>query len=100
VQKHQVMQITAKINEVLFEIWDPISIKDEGAPRDEYEGYAFAVLRLLTSGAKDSEITDYLGQVEQTRMGLSGVGTTNWARHMNHVIEHLRRIDLGTGTAS
>ena len=40
-------------------------------PDDEYSAYASRVVSLLANGADDIEIADYLGEVEQSAMGLS-----------------------------
>ena len=48
--------------------WKPIP---GDVPPDEYTEYARRVVSLLEGGADDVEIADYLGEVEQSAMGLA-----------------------------
>ena len=50
--------------------WDPIGVIDEDN-QDEYDGYTFAVVRLLDRGATVDEIVDYMRLVVMDRMELS-----------------------------
>ena len=63
--------ITA-VNRVLFERWDPIGAlaMDPNWPRDEYEGYAAAILGLVLHRASDDVIAEHLAQIEHQWMGL------------------------------
>ena len=58
------------ISEVLHYIWDPIGLAGVPEARDEYDGYVNAVLSLLRSEATESEIVDYLVDVETNGIGL------------------------------
>jgi hypothetical protein len=54
------------------QVWHPIG--DAEVPGDEYAPYAARVVSLLAGGADDVEIADYLGEVEQSAMGLAPAG--------------------------
>ena len=56
----------------MHQIWKPIGGPE--LPEDAYARYAGRVVSLLTNGADDIEIADYLGEVEQSDMGLGSVG--------------------------
>ncbi len=47
----------ARVQAILHRDWDPIGC---GVPLDEYDSYAWPVLRLLEAGAARAEIEDYL----------------------------------------
>jgi hypothetical protein len=57
-------------------VWDPIGVKDLGAPRNEYDGYIGEIYGLLTKGATDEEIAAELLRIEREGMGLSRPGST------------------------
>ena len=63
--------ITA-ITSVLFERWDPMNVRgeDERWPRDEYEGYAAALLELIDHAASDDVVAEHLARLESAWMGL------------------------------
>ena len=52
--------------------WDPIGVMPiPDWPRDEYDGYLGATLRLLESGASQEKIAEYLSEIVLQHMGLS-----------------------------
>ena len=60
-----------KINDVLFDIWDPIGINThDGWPRDEYQSYVSEVQVLLDMGANEDVIFCCLQEIECRAMGL------------------------------
>jgi hypothetical protein len=64
--------LTAAVNRVLFERWDPIGARhDPRWPRDEYEGYAAAILDLVLHHASDDVIAEHLARIEDLWMGLT-----------------------------
>ena len=58
ISKREVRQRSSQLNALLYE-WDPIGVGPDG-PRDEYECLVGPLLRMLQSGATQSEIASYL----------------------------------------
>jgi len=56
-------EVQAEINRILFEIWDPIGMKD-ALPPDEYNAYVGPVYRALSNGANEAEIISVLTRLE------------------------------------
>ena len=87
--KERSREIRVHIRHVFNEVWDPIGVmSDPEWPRDEYDGYIGPMFELLTSGASDQEIEEYLVWCVN-RMGMDG----SRAGHQD-VIDALRRIDI------
>lgn len=63
-------QLHRAISEVLHYLWDPIGVAGVPDARDEYEGYVDRVLSLLRSAATETEIVDFLVDIETNGMGL------------------------------
>jgi len=76
-----------------MDVWDPIGVRDMGAPRDEYDAYIAAVYGLLTGGASDDEIAAELLKIEEELMGLSSSGLT-----VNQTVAALRKVELIEGS--
>jgi hypothetical protein len=66
------MELYKKIDEILWNDWDPIGVSGAPEARDEYYGYLPTVFRLALEGSGENKITDYLLSVETERMGLPG----------------------------
>jgi hypothetical protein len=66
------------------DVWHPLG--DARLPDTAYAPYAERVVSLLAGGADDVEIADYLGEVEQSAMGLAPDG----ARDLLEVARRLR----------
>ena len=60
------------VRQVLIEDWDPIGIRDVPQARDEYDGYAATIVRMLAGGASLAELSDRLVEFEVDSMGLKG----------------------------
>ncbi|HEX8211597.1 MAG TPA: hypothetical protein VF584_15600 [Longimicrobium sp.] len=65
--------LTAQVDSVLWEVWDPIGVNDAPEARDEYTSYAPNVAQLLRSGASDAEIERHLASIILENMGMSWV---------------------------
>lgn len=65
--------LTEAVNEVLFELWDPIGAKsiDIDWPMDEYEHYVGAIVALVRQGAAVGTIAEHLERLETEQMGLT-----------------------------
>jgi hypothetical protein len=52
--------------------WDPIGVFEiaDDWPKDEYDGYAPAIVRLLDQGANAVFVADFLNQLVHNNMGL------------------------------
>jgi hypothetical protein len=57
------------IDEILWNDWDPISMKIHEGPRDEYESYVPVIFNLKIRGAGVEEIASKLYEFESKRMG-------------------------------
>jgi hypothetical protein len=64
------LELYKRTDEVLFYIWDPISVSDTPAARDEYERYLPVVFSMLKQSKPIDEIADYLSKIEIESMGL------------------------------
>ena len=66
-------ELLAAVDRVLFDVWDPMSVRaeDPNWPRDEYEGYAASVLELLGHHASDDVVAEHLAAIEREWMGLT-----------------------------
>ena len=89
IDKAQSRRIRKQIHDVLLETWDPIGIKDEPNAQDEYDGYIGKLYDLLTSGASDSEIMDYLHWSVYETIGLDATRDD-----MLPTLSELRKIDV------
>ncbi len=58
---------------VLFDVWDPMGVRAEDPdwPRDEYAGYAAAVLEMLLNHASNDVVAEHLAAIEAEWMGLA-----------------------------
>ena len=62
------------IREVLVQHWDPIGVMDDPSwPRDEYDAYTGPIASALERGDSADLIAEYLGKIEEERMGLPPV---------------------------
>lgn len=61
-----------ELRDLLLIWWDPIGVYGVPEATSEYDSYAGTVGRLLRDGAREAEITDFLRDVENTRITLAG----------------------------
>lgn len=64
--------IMSKIQKILLKEWDPIGVQDIPEAQDEYDAYIPSIYKIIQSKKPESELFDYLWQVETEHMGLSG----------------------------
>lgn len=64
-------ELSKRIDEVLFYVWDPIGVSNEPFARAEYKSYVPEVLRLVEGSEKIKPISDYLSKIVTENMGLS-----------------------------
>jgi len=72
--------------------WDPIGVANEPNAQDEYDSYIGGVLRLLTTGASDGQIAEWLWRQTKDSMGLSEVQKED----MCPTVVALRKITIET----
>lgn len=77
-------ELSKRVDEVLFYVWDPIGVQPEPCARGEYSSYVDDVLKLLDDNDDIASISAYLETVVRDRMGL----TPN-KRHCDEVAELL-----------
>lgn len=64
-------ELSRRVDEVLFYVWDPIGVADEPYARREYESYVPKVCQLVEQNDNIAPISSYLAEIERDRMGLS-----------------------------
>jgi len=65
------MELYNKIDEILWEDWDPIGVNDIKEARDEYYGYLPHIFRLALEGADRERIANSLIATIETNIGLT-----------------------------
>ncbi len=64
-------ELYQKVDEVLWNEWDPIGINNIG-PRDEYQGHTPTIFTLIKNGADKETVAQKLFEFETLNMGLFG----------------------------
>lgn len=93
IDKHDSRRIRAEIRRVLIDSWDPCGVKDNPQAVDEYDGYLGKIFELLTIGATDVQLADYLRWVESDCKGSNECGG-----RITPTIAALRNIKLPSNT--
>ena len=65
------MELSRRVDEALFYVWDPIGVADEPCARGEYESYVRKVCQLVEQNDDVVPISSYLSDIVRDRMGLS-----------------------------
>lgn len=60
------------LDRLLFRQWDPIGVYDIEGLEDEYRAYLPAFWRLVSDGAPEQQVVDYLRKIEVERIELEG----------------------------
>ena len=81
-----------RVDEVLWQVWDPIGVNDQPAARDEYSSYAPHVAGLLRSAATDAEIEGHLARIVLEQMGMTWMNPDRARR----TLSALRSIPVGS----
>ena len=68
--KPEYKELYKRIDEVLYYIWDPIGVSNEQKARNEYESYVPQILQLLIESEEVKQISSYLSEIEETKIGL------------------------------
>lgn len=64
-------ELSRRIDEVLFYVWDPIGVADEPCARGEYVSYVPMVRKLVDQNDDIKPISSHLTDIERENMGLS-----------------------------
>lgn len=64
-------ELSRRVDEVLFYVWDPIGVADEPYARREYESYVAKVCQLVEQNDGIAPISSYLADIMRDWMGLS-----------------------------
>src|SRR5579859_7175141 len=95
IDKEESRRIAKEIRRALLDVWDPIGIRNEPNAQDEYDSYLGRVFRILTTGATDVQIADWLLRQADENMCLAGV--TKEAMYLT--VYALRKIKVPRGSA-
>jgi hypothetical protein len=82
-----------ELRDLLLIWWDPIGVYGEPEARDEYDGYAGPLARMLRDGAREPEVIAYLREVEENRITVSGDAELAARKIVEWHDRVLRRID-------
>jgi hypothetical protein len=64
-------ELSRRVDEVLFYVWDPIGVADEPYARAEYESYVPEIRELLERNDDIGPISSHLAEIATESMGLS-----------------------------
>lgn len=85
--KDEAKALYENVGRILWEIWDPIGVREMGGPSDEYDSYRASVVRLLLNGADEQAIASHLKDLAETRMGVdAGLGTEVAAKALTRLL--------------
>ncbi|MHB8540007.1 MAG: hypothetical protein ACYDCD_03565 [Candidatus Acidiferrales bacterium] len=90
IDKQDSRRIRVEIRHVLLDVWDPIGVRNAPNAQDEYDCCLYPIFRLLTSGASDEQIAEWLWRQADEHMGLGGVRK----EAMYSTVAALRKIKL------
>jgi hypothetical protein len=65
------LELYKRIDEILWNDWDPIGVSGSSDGRDEYYAYLPHVFRMALKNTAPSSIAEYLNNVAANRMGLN-----------------------------
>ena len=95
IDKQESRRIRVKIRRVLLDVWDPIGVRNAPNAQDEYDCCLYPVFRLLTTGATDEQIAEWLREQAGEHMVLGNVQT----EAMYPTVAALREIKVPRGSA-
>lgn len=65
----KIKELTKRVDEVLYYLWDPIGVSDEPCARGEYSSYALSIVNSVITENKH-DIVEKLTKIESELMGL------------------------------
>jgi hypothetical protein len=63
-------ELSRRVDEVLFYVWDPIGVVNEPTARREYSSYVYEVLQLVEQNDDIKPISSYLADITKNHIGL------------------------------
>jgi len=72
----KIKELTNRIDEILYYLWDPIGVSDEPCTRGEYSSYVGIITRLVIE-ENELKIIEKLSEIESVNMGLTQNSTMN-----------------------
>jgi hypothetical protein len=78
-----------RVDEILWNDWDPIGVNDISEARDEYHSYVWKVVDFKLKNVDSEVIAQYLFQIETGQMGFDGN-----LKDCRHVAEKIKSLDL------
>lgn len=66
----QIKELTSRIDEILYYLWDPIGVSDEPCARGEYSSYVGIIIKLVIE-ENEHKIIRKLSEIESVNMGLT-----------------------------
>jgi hypothetical protein len=64
-------ELSKRVDEVLFYVWDPIGVQPEPNARGEYWGYVGEIRKLVAENDHIAPISSHLAAIAKNKMGLS-----------------------------
>lgn len=68
--KAKMKELTNRIDEILYYLWDPIGVSDEPCARGEYSSYVGIITKLVID-ENEHKIIKKLSEIESVNMGLT-----------------------------
>jgi hypothetical protein len=96
IDKQESRRVRVEIRHVLMDVWDPIGVRGVAEAHDEYDCCLYPVFRLLTTGATDEQIAEWLCEQAGEHMGLGKVRK----EAMYPTVAALRKIKIPEATSS
>jgi hypothetical protein len=69
--KPEIRRISSAVNQVLWDVWDPIGVNTCADAHGEYDSYVCQIVKLLLTNASDDQIAEYLSKEASEHMGLN-----------------------------
>ena len=66
----KIKELTNRIDEILYYLWDPIGVSDEPCARGEYSTYV-SIITTLVIEENEFKIAEKLSEIESVNMGLT-----------------------------
>ena len=68
--KGKIKELNKRIDEVLYNVWDPIGVSDQPCARAEYSSYTMTILKYVLKEDLN-QIANQLSKIETDSMGLT-----------------------------
>ncbi len=88
-----IKELTNRVDEVLYYLWDPIGVSNEPCARGEYSSYALSIVSSVIAENKN-DIVEKLTKIESELMGLTANKAKN-AEIAERLIQYKHAIQEG-----